>query len=311
MTLFITESEVTRILSHKKAIELLDEGMKAVGSGKAFNMPRKRIPAGYGGGVMNFMAASWPERGIAGHKSYVVSKGNATFVVLLYSTEGKGLLAVIEANMLGQIRTGAASGLASKYMAKSNSKSLSIIGSGFQAQSQLLSIASIFNLESINVYSRSENKRNVFASNLSNEVNLQIKPHKNIESAVEESDIVCLITNSANPVLPNELMTNGMHINAAGGNNWLRSEISSDSMEKFDLISCDSLEQAKYESKELMEATEKGIISWNNVKELGSLIYENKKRESENHITLYESLGVAIQDLSVAKYIYDQISATK
>ena len=311
MTLFITESEVTRILSHKKAIELLDEGMKAVGSGKAFNMPRKRIPAGYGGGAMNFMAASWPERGIAGHKSYVVSKGNATFVVLLYSTEGKGLLAVIEANMLGQIRTGAASGLASKYMAKSNSKSLSIIGSGFQAQSQLLSIASIFNLESINVYSRSENKRNVFASNLSNEVNLQIKPHKNIESAVEESDIVCLITNSAKPVLPNELMTNGMHINAAGGNNWLRSEISSDSMEKFDLISCDSLEQAKYESKELMEATEKGIISWNNVKELGSLIYENKKRESENHITLYESLGVAIQDLSVAKYIYDQISATK
>jgi len=311
MTLFITESEVTRVLSHKKAIELLDEGMKAVGSGKAFNMPRKRIPVGYGGGAMNFMAASWPERGIAGHKSYVVSKGNATFVVLLYSTEGKGLLAVIEANMLGQIRTGAASGLASKYMAKSNSKSLSIIGSGFQAQSQLLSIASIFNLESINVYSRSENKRNMFASNLSNEVNLQIKPHKNIESAVEESDIVCLITNSAKPVLPNELMTNGMHINAAGGNNWLRSEISTDSMEKFDLISCDSLEQAKYESKELMEATEKGIISWNNVKELGSLIYENKKRESENHITLYESLGVAIQDLSVAKYIYDQISANK
>ena len=107
------------------------------------------------------------------------------------------------------------------------------------------------------------------------------------------------------------MITNGMHINAAGGNNWLRSEISSDSIGKFDLISCDNLEQAKYESKALMEATEKGIISWNNVNELGSLIYENKKRESKNHITLYESLGIAIQDLSVAKFIYDQISATK
>ena len=170
MTLFITESEVTNILSHKKAIELLDEGMKAVGSGKAFNLPRKRIPVGYGGGAMNIMAASWPEKGIAGHKSYIVSKGKATFVVLLYSTEGNGLLAVIEANMLGQIRTGAASGLASKYMANNKSKTLSIIGTGFQAQSQLLSIASIFDLDAVNVYSRSENKRNLFVSNLSKQV---------------------------------------------------------------------------------------------------------------------------------------------
>ncbi len=311
MTLFITESEVTNILSHKKAIELLDEGMKAVGSGKAFNLPRKRIPVGYGGGAMNIMAASWPEKGIAGHKSYIVSKGKATFVVLLYSTEGNGLLAVIEANMLGQIRTGAASGLASKYMANNKSKTLSIIGTGFQAQSQLLSIASIFDLDAVNVYSRSENKRNLFVSNLSKQVDVEIKPHENLENAIEGSDIICLITNSAKPVLPDKLITNGMHINAAGGNNWLRSEISPESMEKFHLISCDSIEQAKYESKELMEATEKGIISWNNVKELGSLIYENKKRESENQITLYESLGIAIQDLSVAKYIYDQISSIK
>jgi|TARA_B110000263_G_scaffold6249_1_gene5391 alanine dehydrogenase len=311
MTLFITESEVTNILSHKKTVELLDEGMKALGSGKAFNMPRKRLPVGYGGGAMNFMAASWPEKGVAGHKSYVVSQGKATFVVLLYSTEGEGLLAVIEANMLGQIRTGAASALASKYLANSNSKSLTIVGSGFQAESQLLSIASIFDLENINVYSRSEDKRNLFASKMSKEVNIEIKPHKNIKNAVEGSDIVCLITNSSTPVLPSQMITNGMHINAAGGNNWLRSEISSDSIGKFDLISCDNLEQAKYESKALMEATEKGIISWNNVNELGSLIYENKKRESKNHITLYESLGIAIQDLSVAKFIYDQISATK
>jgi ornithine cyclodeaminase/alanine dehydrogenase-like protein (mu-crystallin family) len=82
MTLFITESEVTNILSHKKTVELLDEGMKALGSGKAFNMPRKRLPVGYGGGAMNFMAASWPEKGVAGHKSYVVSQGNFCSIII-------------------------------------------------------------------------------------------------------------------------------------------------------------------------------------------------------------------------------------
>ena len=101
MTIFINEEQVQEILDVKSTVDILEESMKSLSTGKGFNSPRKRLPTSYSGGNLHFMAASWPEKGIAGHKSYVVTKGKATFVVLLYSTEGEGLLAVIEANMLG------------------------------------------------------------------------------------------------------------------------------------------------------------------------------------------------------------------
>ena len=106
MTIFISEDQVKEVLDVKTTVDLLEEAMKSLSTGKGFNSPRKRLPTSYNGGNLHFMAASWPEKGIAGHKSYVVTKGKATFVVILYSTEGEGLLAVIEANLLGQIRTG-------------------------------------------------------------------------------------------------------------------------------------------------------------------------------------------------------------
>ena len=308
MTIFINEEQVQEILDVKSTVDILEESMKSLSTGKGFNSPRKRLPTSYSGGNLHFMAASWPEKGIAGHKSYVVSKGKATFVVLLYSTEGEGLLAVIEANMLGQIRTGAASGLASKYLANKNSKKLAIIGSGFQAETQLEAINSQFDLDEIKVFSRSKEKRNKFVNKMGNKLNINIRAYNSSDEATSNVDIISLITNSNVPVITNSQITNGMHINAAGGNSWLRSEISSDSIGKFNFVSCDDVEQAKNECKELMDATEKGIISWSNVNELSNVIDGKiKGRNNSEDITLYESLGIAIQDIAAAKYIYDQL----
>ncbi len=308
MTIFINEEQVQEILDVKSTVDILEESRKSLSTGKGFNSPRKRLPTSYSGGNLHFMAASWPEKGIAGHKSYVVTKGKATFVVLLYSTEGEGLLAVIEANMLGQIRTGAASGLASKYLANKNSKKLAIIGSGFQAETQLEAINSQFDLDEIKVFSRSEEKRNKFVNKMGNKLNINIKAYDSSDEATSNADIISLITNSNVPVITNSQITNGMHINAAGGNSWLRSEISSDSIGKFNFVSCDDVEQAKNECKELMDATEKGIISWSNVNELSNVIDGKiKGRNNSEDITLYESLGIAIQDIAAAKYIYDRL----
>ena len=308
MTIFINEEQVQEILDVKSTVDILEESMKSLSTGKGFNSPRKRLPTSYSGGNLHFMAASWPEKGIAGHKRYVVTKGKATIVVLLYSTEGEGLLAVIEANMLGQIRTGAASGLASKYLANKNSKKLAIIGSGFQAETQLEAINSQFDLDEIKVFSRSEEKRNKFVNKMGNKLNINIKAYDSSDEATSNADIISLITNSNVPVITNSQITNGMHINAAGGNSWLRSEISSDSIGKFNFVSCDDVEQAKNECKELMDATEKGIISWSNVNELSNVIDGKiKGRNNSEDITLYESLGIAIQDIAAAKYIYDRL----
>jgi ornithine cyclodeaminase/alanine dehydrogenase-like protein (mu-crystallin family) len=308
MTIYIKEKNVQEILDIKTTIDLLEEAMKSLSTGKGFNSPRKRLPTSYSGGNLHFMAASWPEKGIAGHKSYVVTKGKATFVVLLYSTEGEGLLAIIEANLLGQIRTGAASGLASKYLANKSSKKLAIIGSGFQAKTQVEAINSQFNLEQINIYSKTKENRENFANKMSKKLNINVTPFDSSEEATKDCDIISLITNSNVPIITEEQIKTGIHINAAGGNSWLRSEISSNAISKFDFVSCDDLEQAKTECKELMEATEKGIISWNNVNELSSVIDGKiKGRKKSQDITLYESLGIAIQDIAAAKYLYDQL----
>jgi len=308
MSMYIKEKTVQEILDVRTTVDLLEEAMKSLSTGKGFNSPRKRLPTSYSGGNLHFMAASWPEKGIAGHKSYVVTKGKATFVVLLYSTEGEGLLAIIEANLLGQIRTGAASGLASKYLANTNSKKLAIIGSGFQALTQIEAINSQFNLEQINVYSKTKENRENFSNKMSKKLNIEVKPFDSSEEATEDCDIISLITNSSIPVITEKQINSGIHINAAGGNSWLRSEISSNALNKFDFVSCDDLEQAKTECKELMEATEKGIISWNNVNELSSVI-DGKitGRKKYQDITLYESLGIAMQDIAAAKYLYDQL----
>ena len=234
MTIYIKEKNVQEILDVKTTIDLLEEAMKSLSTGKGFNSPRKRLPTSYSGGNLHFMAASWPEKGIAGHKSYVVTKGKATFVVLLYSTEGEGLLAIIEANLLGQIRTGAASGLASKYLANKSSKKLTIIGSGFQALTQIEAINSQFNLEQINVYSKTKENRENFSNKMSKKLNIEVKPFDSSEEATEDCDIISLITNSSTPVITEKQINSGIHINAAGGNSWLRSEISSNALNKFD-----------------------------------------------------------------------------
>jgi len=308
MSLFITEEQVEEILSVKKTVDLLEDAMKSLSTGKGFNSPRKRLPTSYNGGNLHFMAASWPEKGIAGHKSYVVTKGKATFVVVLYSTEGEGLLAVLEANLLGQIRTGAASGLASKYLANKDSKKLAIIGSGFQAKTQLEAINSQFNLDEVRVFSRTKEKRDTFVDKMTNKLGLNIKSSESSEEATDNCDIISLITNSQSPVISEDQITKGIHINAAGGNSWLRSELSSNSIGKFDFISTDDVDQAKTECKELMEATEKGITSWNRIYNLSSVINNQIiPRNNYQDITLYESLGIAIQDIAAAKYIYDQL----
>ena len=143
---------------------------------------------------------------------------------------------------------------------------------------------------------------------MGNKLNINIRAYNSSDEATSNADIISLITNSNVPVITNSQITNGMHINAAGGNSWLRSEISSDSIGKFNFVSCDDVEQAKNECKELMDATEKGIISWSNVNELSNVIDGKiKGRNNSEDITLYESLGIAIQDIAAAKYIYDQL----
>ena len=311
MPLYITENQVEQILSMQTAIAALVEVFKARALGKAFNTPRKRLPTS--SGAYNFMSATWTSHNIAGHKSYAAGKAGISFHVMLYDTSSNTLLAVIEANRMGQIRTGAASGVATKYMASARpSMTAGIIGSGYQAETQLEAIANVRNITQAKVFSRSKENRTNFANKMSHKLNIEVIP---VESAQEaaQANIIATITSSVQPVLNGEWIQPGTHINAAGNNSWMKREIDTNTIANADIIAVDDIDQAKTECGELMRAAETGRFSWDNAIPIHNIINSRTTRRSPeatmhrtslSQITLFESQGIALEDIAVCEKIY-------
>ena len=192
--LYLTEADVNGLLDMELALEALDDAFRARSAGDVRNEPRRRLATGYG--AMNFMAATWPSRGWAGHKSYV----SGDMRVMLYGTNGEGLLAVLGAGRMGQVRTGAASGIATRYMARENSSSVGIIGSGYQAETQLEAVCAVRDIRDVKVFSRTTERREKFASAMSERLGVTVVAVDSKEAAAEDVDVLVAITHSVAPV---------------------------------------------------------------------------------------------------------------
>ncbi len=298
MALYLTEAEVTDLLTMEIALESLDEVFRARSEGKVGNIPRSRLPIGRGS--YNLMGASWPEAGIVGHKSYAAGAGGASFHVMLYGTNGEGLLAVIEANRMGQVRTGAASGIATRYMAREDASSVGVIGSGYQAETQLEAVAAVREISTAKVFSRTEERRTAFAEKMSAQLEIDVQPAESAAAAVRDADVVITVTNAAEPVLLGEMLGMGAHINAAGGNSWMRRELDTHAVAMSDIVATDDIDQAKIECGELMRAAETGHFSWERLVRLDRIVSKLRRgRDNDEQVTLFESQGVAFEDIAV------------
>ena len=162
MALYLTEDDVLEVLTMDTALEAVEEGFVHLAKGAAFNFPRHRLPNG--GGTFNFMAATAPELGVMGLKIYGVGSGRTRFFVYLHAVDTSEILAVIEASGMGQIRTGAASGIAAKYMAREDAGTVGMIGSGYQASTQLEAVCKVRNITGVKIYSRTRENRERLAS---------------------------------------------------------------------------------------------------------------------------------------------------
>ena len=299
MALYLTEAEVGELLTMDMALEAVEEVFIARAAGEVVNHPRQRIH--FRGGSYHLMAAGWPDRGIAGSKSYVAGRNGTTFQVLLYGTGGEGLLAVIDANVMGQVRTGAATGIATRYMARWCEPRVAVIGSGFQARTQLEAIAKVREATSAAVYSRSPERREQFAREMTERLEFAVEPADSAEACVDGADIVAVITSARDPVLLGDWVKDGMHINAAGANGWSRRELDTRAVAKCDVIATDDVDQAKIECADLMAPVEAGHIRWEQVLNLGDVVTGRLPgRTEESDITLFESQGVAMEDIAVA-----------
>lgn len=303
MPLYLTEQDVSQLLTMEETLEAVEGVFKSQASGDATNQPRRRVRAR--GSVLMTMSGAVDSLGVFGLKSYTVARGGARFYVSLFDAVSGELLAYIEADKLGQMRTGAASGVATKYLAKSDAATVGIYGTGWQAQSQLEAVCAVRKIESVRVYSRSAERRTNFSQEMSERLKIEdIRPVDQPQAAAE-AEILITITSSREPVLLGEWLWPGAHINAAGGNSVLRAELDDKAIRRSTFIAVDSLEQARMESGEFVNAVEKGLLVWERVQELRHVVSGALPgRASNDDITLFKSLGIAIEDVAAAAVIY-------
>ena len=220
---------------------------------------------------------------------------------------GEGMVAFIRSGRLGQIRTGAASGVATRYMARTDASRVGCFGTGSQAETQLQAIATVRRLESIHVYSRDRERRVAFAAKMTGLLEQEVRPVDTPAEAVKGRDIVVTITNASEPVFDGKLLESGTHVNAAGGNVRTSREIDEAAVTRATVIAADDVEAAKLESGDLSWPIEAGLMAWDAVYELAHVVAGFiPGRRSEDDITLFESQGIGLEDVAAARVVYER-----
>jgi len=303
MAILLRESDVEQLANMGMAIDSVEEAFRLQGEEKADNAPRRRCR--FERGLLHVMSASLPTMGLAGLKSYSTVDKKTRFHVLLYGGDDGRLLAVIEADLLGRLRTGAATGVATKYMARADASKVGIIGTGGQARTQLQAVCAVRPVSSIMAYGRNRERCEKFCLEMSEALKVRVEPASGPEQAVCEQDIVITATHAKEPVLKGEWLAKGTHINAIGSNHLIRQEIDVEAVRRSDCVVVDSTEQAMLESGDLARAVEEGAFYWDDARELGLVVTGDfPGREDAGEITLFKSLGIALEDVALAGSIY-------
>lgn len=307
MTVFLDEACIAKLLTMQDALAAVEEVFAELGKGRVTNVPRVRAPLN--DGILRITAAVLNYRGYYGVKvsSTGVFGRNAGRLFCLYRETGSELCAVMQVFGLGALRTGAASGVATKFMARADARVLGVIGSGRQARTQIEAIALVRPVEEIRVFSRDKERRESFCRDIASSFRMRAVAVETAEEAVRGADIVVTATTSTEPVLFGEWLRPGVHVNAIGANYEHRRELDLKVVERANVIATDDVEQVRYESSDLAQAVERDILSWEKVVSLGDIVAGRLAgRKSEHDITLFKSLGVAMEDVAFAIRAYDK-----
>jgi alanine dehydrogenase len=294
VTLYLTEADVEALLGPEDALEAVEGCFRRMAAGAVENRPRYRLRLG--GGVLAVMSAADLELGYAGLKSYAAfGYEDVRFVVLLFETSRAELVGVLEANKLGQLRTGAASGVAAKHLARTGATSLGVIGCGWQAESQVACIrAAVPTIETVVAYCRTPGRLADFCKRVGAE------PAESHREAGGQ-DVVVTVTTSKDPVLRGEWLPRGALVCAVGANDPSARELDNTVLERAAFVCCDSREQSKEESGDLIEPVAQGVLDWLEVHELQEVVAgEVQGRSSDDDIVVFKSNGLAAWDVATA-----------
>ena len=308
--LHLTEGDVAQLLTMKDALREVEAALRDLGEGKAENLPRQRVRGPHA--LLNVMPASWPSRGYYGFKYYSISRESVHFWFHLFDAKSGELLAVMQASRLGQQRTGAASGIATKFLARSEASEAALLGTGWQAESQLEALCAVRPITHIRCYSRERALRQAFAERMTKSLGVDVAAAESPEAAVRQAEIVITATNSKDPVVRGEWLEPGVHLNAMGGNHIEARELDDAAIQRCTFIMADSIEQARLEAGDLVDPISRGLLRWDQVHELAEVVAgKSKGRRMAGDTTLFKSLGLAIEDVAVGSLIYERAREQK
>ncbi len=306
MPLFLTEKDVVSVLNMPDAIAALESAFLAQAQAEGLNQTRQRIflPSG----SLHYMAAALPALGVMGIKTYTSYGQETRFYVQLFSSITGELLAFIEANRLSQMRTGAATGLAIKYMARKDTAIAALIGSGFQAETQAEAlVATLPDLREIQVYSRNPQRCQEFCHGMTIQLGLRCTVMETPEAAVRNAKVIVTATTAHEPILKGAWLSPGDFVAAVGANRLSARELDDEAVSRADVVVADDLNQAQYEAADLIFAHEHRQFLWKSAVPLSAVVVGRATgRPDREAITLFKSLGVALEDIAVAALVYEK-----
>jgi ornithine cyclodeaminase/alanine dehydrogenase len=303
---YLTEADVAALLDVPTAIDLLEAACRAQAAGEAMNAPRQRVTSG--SVMMNVLPAALAGR--VGHKTYPIARpGGATFWFTLFGADG-AMLALVEADTLGQIRTGAASGLATRLLARSDARVATVIGTGWQARTQLEAICAVRPIEHAYAWGRDAARLREFCDEMTAKLGFTVEASASITNAVREADVIATMTSAQEPLVTGDMLREGTHINAAGSNRATHAEIDAEVVRRAALVVVDDAAQARVESGDLLLAERHGAWDWSRAVRLADIVAGTAPgRMSGDDVTLFESLGIGLWDIAAANDVYDRAVA--
>ena len=302
--LFLDEDDVRKLLTMELALAAVEEVLRDHAANSAQNIPRARCQTDQA--MLHVMAGATTTPRFLGYKAYATSRQGANFHVGLFDGVSGALLALIQADWLGQMRTGAASGVATQVLARPDAHEVGVFGSGKQARTQVLAVCQVRQIRRVVVYSPNEERRLRFAEEMAPLCHCEVVPATRPESAAQDKDIVITATSSRTPVLLGDWLSEGTHLNVIGSNYLSKAEVDADTVRRCDASVVDSVAQAKLEAGDFSAALDEGRFDWANVRELGQVLIGRQTGRAQPHdVTMFKSVGLALEDVAVAARVYE------
>jgi alanine dehydrogenase len=308
MALFLRDEDVNQTVSMDEMLTAIESMQRHFGHGEAYNLARRKIVAG--GGSLSVMGGGLFYDAVLGVKTYTVVKGKYSFQVSLYDADTGQLLCYTQANRLGQLRTGATTAVAVKYLSNPDAATIGIIGTGYQAPTQLEAVCKVRDIKEIKAHSRTPEHREAFARRMNDSLGVQVIPVSSHQEAVTGSDIVICIAATMEPVLEGNWLAPGATVIGAGPTTWRAREVDDTALTRADKIFVDSLEQAAYEAGDMAGLVDRGLLQWPQVMELRHAVAGViPGRESPEEIIYAKLMGTGVADVAAAKLAYDRVRA--